>query len=238
MSPAMRFMVLATLVAEGAAFAETDFSLYTGTSSTRDSDLHVRQAGTATDVTLGDVAWDAKPFRPAPYYGLRLTHFFERHPNWGAALDFTHYKIYAKTGRLVDVVGTWQGASVATTAEMSRYVQRFEISHGVNLLSINALYRWRGSAGDRLQPYVGAGLGHYLLHAENVVADRSQETGYQSSGFGYQALGGIHYRLSEKFGAFVETKFDRGTAKVDVADGTAQTRLRSLHVVAGLTYRF
>lgn len=231
-------MVLAMLVAHGTTFAQTDLWLYTGTSSTRNSDLHVRQAGSGTDVTLGNVAWDAKPSRPAPYYGLRLTHFFERHPNWGAALDFTHYKIYAQTSRPVDIVGTLQGTPVATTSQMSRYVERFEISHGVNLISINALYCWHGFAGERLQPYVGAGLGRYLLHAESVVGGRSHETGYQASGFGYQVLGGIHYRLSEKFGAFVETKYDRGTAKVDIADGTAQTRLRSLHVVAGLSYRF
>jgi hypothetical protein len=70
--------------------AETLLSLYTGTSVTRDSALRLVQPGTGTDLVLRDARWAAEPFKPAPYYGLRLTHFGDRHPQWGAALDFTH----------------------------------------------------------------------------------------------------------------------------------------------------
>src|SRR5205823_9839741 len=130
----------------------------------------------------------------------RLTHFLESQPGWGAALDFTHYKIYARTDRSVTTAGVWQGTPVGATALMSQYVQRFEISHGVNVLSVNGLHRW-SIAGDRFQPYVGAGLGYYVPHAESMVGDRWHETGYQGSGVGYQLFAGLHVRLSQQVGA-------------------------------------
>jgi opacity protein-like surface antigen len=238
MSPGLRSLALALLAAHGAACAQTLFSLYTGSSSTRDGELHIRQPAIGTDATIGGVRWEARPFRPAPYYGLRLMRFFDDRPEWGVALDYTHYKVYAQTERNVSVSGTWQGAPVATTATMSQYVQRFEISHGVNLVSLNVIRRWPGSGERGLQPYLGAGIGHYLLHAESSVAGRSHETGYQGSGIGYQLLAGLHYGVSDRLGVFAETKFDRGTATVDIADGSARTRLHSLHLVAGLSYRF
>jgi outer membrane protein W len=222
------------------ASAENFLSLYTGTSFTRDSTLRITQGGAGTDLVLRDVGWDADPFKLAPYYGLRFTHFFDRHPNWGLALDFTHYKMYAQTNRAVPVNGIWKGAAVNAVAPMNQYVQHFEISHGVNMGSVNGIYRWLNSrfADGRLQPYVGAGISHYWLHSENTVDNMAHETGYQASGFGVHLFGGVHYQLSKRIGAFAEAKFNRGTAKVDVANGGAETPLRTFHALAGLSYRF
>jgi opacity protein-like surface antigen len=224
----------------GTASAENVFSVYGGTSFTRDSDLHLVQPGRGTRLTLHDVKWEADPFKAAPYYGLRFTHFFDQVPNWGVALDFTHYKMYAKTGRVLRADGTWKGAAVDTDARMDQYAQHFEISHGVNMLSINGVYRWldTGLAGNRLQPYAGAGLAYYRPHSENEVDNVPHQTGYQSSGFGYQLLGGIHYRLSERWGAFAEAKFNSGTAKVDIDNGRAEVLLRTFHALAGISYSF
>ena len=217
----------------GAVFAETRWSAYTGSSWTRDSDLRISQPALGTELTLNDVAWSARPFRPAPYYGLRVTRFLT--PHWGVALDFTHYKAYANPSGTVTAMGTWHGAPVREMAPMDRYVQRFEISHGVNLLTINALYRWpRG----RFEPYVGAGVGTYVPHAESTVGERPHETSYRASGTAWQAFGGLHYRVTEHLGLFVEAKHDEGAVRVDVADGRARTRLRSWHAVAGVSWEF
>lgn len=222
------------------ASAENVFWLYTGTSWTRNSDLRITQPGSGTNLTMHGVEWDAAPFKAAPYYGVRFTHFYDRYPNWGAALDFTHYKMYAKTDRMLSVDGVWKGAPANSTARMYQYVQRFEISHGVNVLSINAIYRWLAPryASGRLQPYVGAGLAYYRPHAENMVDNVSNETGYQASGFGYQLLGGARYRVTERIGAFVEAKFNSGTAEVEIANGQAETPLRTFHAVAGMSFSF
>jgi opacity protein-like surface antigen len=220
--------------------AETLFSAYTGTSHTRDSNLRLVQPSLGTDLTARNVRWAADPFKPAPYYGLRLTRFDEGHPSWGAAIDFTHYKMYAKIDRVVTADGTWRGSPVAGAGPLSQYVQRFEISHGVNVLSVNGVYRWLDTrvAAGRLQPYAGAGLAYYRPHAETTVDNADLSTGYQASGFGYQVLAGAHCRLTDQFGLFVETKFNSGTAKVDIAGGRAETPLRTLHLLAGVSYRF
>ena len=230
----------AALLHQAPLQAETQFSIYTGTSRTRSSEVRLVQPGAGTDLSLGEVRWGADPFRPAPYYGLRLTHFPERAPNWGIALDFTHYKVYAKTDRTVSASGTWRGAPVSGAAAMNQFVQRFEISHGVNVLSVNGIYRWLdpGLASGRLQPYAGAGLAHYRPHAETTVDGATYETGYQGSGFGYQLLAGAQYRVAERWALFLETKFDSGTAKLDIAGGRAETPLRTFHLTAGIGFTF
>lgn len=237
---AVKSVASSLLVLQAPVAAENVVSIYTGTSFTRASDLRITQPGSGTSVTLRDVEWSADPFKAAPYYGVRLTHFYDRNPNWGAAFDFTHYKMYAKTGRTVSVDGTWQGTAVNAVSPMDQYVQRFEISHGVNVFSINGIYRWLdlGLAGGRLHPYVGTGLAYYRPHSENTVGNVFHETGYQASGFGYQVLGGLHYRLTEWIGVFAEAKFNRGTAKVGIAGGEAETRLRTFHAVAGVSFSF
>ena len=55
--------------------AEVVFSAYSGTSRTLSSDLRLRQPSAGTDLTVHDMHWNADPFKPAPYYGLRVTRF-------------------------------------------------------------------------------------------------------------------------------------------------------------------
>ena len=237
---------LAAVLAVGAllpatpAAAETLVSLSTGTSFTRHGDLHLVQPGLGTDLTAHGVAWGAAPWRPAPYYGLRLTHFFARDPHWGVALDHTHYKMDARVDRVVAVDGTWRGAPVAEAVPLDRYVQRFELSHGVNVLSLSGVYRWLDPAlaGGRLQPYVGAGLAHYRPHAESTVGGAAFETGYQPSGWGWQLLAGAHYRLDERWSVFAEVRLNHGTARVDIAGGHAETPLRTAHLAGGISLAF
>jgi opacity protein-like surface antigen len=146
--------------------------------------------------------------------------------------------MYADTGRVVNVDGTWRGAPASGATPLNQYVQQFEISHGVNLISINGLYRWLDPRLGRLEPYAGVGLAHYRPHSENMVGGAPFETGYQPSGLGYQLLAGAHYKLTDRTGLFVETKFNSGTAKVDIAGGRAETPLRTMHLVGGISYGF
>lgn len=230
-------IALCAILGSGSLFAENIALIYTGSSFTRNSDLRITQPGAGTNTSIRDVEWGADPFKSAPYYGLRLLHFFEQQPNWGIGLDYTHYKMYAKTDRTTQVSGTWKGTAVNANAPIDQYVQHFELSHGVNMLSIIGVYRW-ASAADRLRPYLGAGLAYYVPHSENTVDNRSYETGYESSGAGYQLLGGAHYQLTNRVGIFAEAKFNSGTAEVDISDGKAETPLRTFHVLTGLSLNF
>jgi opacity protein-like surface antigen len=185
-----------------------------------------------------DVHWGADPFKAAPYYGLRVSWFAAPESRWEASLDFTHYKVYARTARAVRLQGTWTGGTAAGTVPLDQYVQRFELSHGVNLLSVNALYRWTSPQllAGRLQPYVGAGPAWYVPHAESTIGARPHEAGYRPAGFALHLQAGAQYRFTERVSVFVEAKFDHRHAKVDVADGTARTSLRTMHLIGGITF--
>ena len=227
-----------------AARAQTSVSVYAGTSFTRHSDLHIRQPGTGSDATFRGVSWAARPFAQAPYYGYRLTHYFADSPRFGFSLDYTHYKVYARTDRTARVSGVWNGAPVNEPSRIDARVQDFNISHGVNMVSGNLLYRRARRAAanvpeSRLQPYAGAGLVFYVPHSESTINHLTTGGRYQSSGLGYQVLGGLSYELNGRVSLFAEAKFNGGTAKVDTAgQGRAETKLRTLHTLAGVSYRF
>jgi hypothetical protein len=99
-------LAAAFVAASMTASAETTISGYLGDSWTRSSDLRVSQSATDSDATFQGVSWDSKSFQAPPYYGLRFTQFFESYPLWGIAFDFTHYKIYARTGDVVAFRGS------------------------------------------------------------------------------------------------------------------------------------
>ena len=237
MSLPCMLLAAGAILGNGSSWAETVAQVYTGSSSTRDSDLRIIQRGAGTDITLHDVDWNGKPFKTAPYYGLRLARFPDQYSHWGIGIEYTHYKMYADTGRVTNATGVWKGAAVSTAVPMDQYVQHFEVSHGMNMISFVGMYRW-ASATDRLQPYAGAGLAYYMPHSENTIDNRAHETGYESSGGGYQVLGGVQYKLTPKTALFTEAKFNSGTLKVDIADGRAETPVRTWHIVAGLGWIF
>jgi len=236
----MGFLILM----RGTVSAQTSVSLYTGTSFTQASDLRVQQPATNTDATFRGVSWRARPLAKAPYYGIRVTHFFDRLAHLGVSFDDTHYKIYARTDRIVPVSGLWNGTPVNEAARLDKRVQHFDISHGVNMGGIILLYRWMKQRTasfphGRVQPYIGGGPVYYVMHSENTIKQRTTDGRYQGSGFGFQILGGLQYGLARRVSFFAEAKFNAGTAKVATADeGSANTRLRTFHTLSGLSFRF
>lgn len=222
------------------AFPETTGSIYLGASLIGNSDVRISQPGTGSDATFRDVSWNSESFNNPLYYGIRLNHFFERHPNWGLGIDFTHDKVFARVDRVVQVDGTWNAAPVNEAARMDQRVQSFSISHGVNTLAVNGYRRWSLGTDSflpcpRCLPYVGAGPTWYVLHAENTVNGQHNDESYRSGGFGYQLLLGMHFRITPLVGIFIETKHNRGKVEVDIAGGRAETTLKSTQLLAGLS---
>lgn len=225
------------------ALAETTASFYLGASHTANSDVRIRQPSTGSDATFYNVEWDSQSFKNPLYYGIRVNHFLEMRPHWGFGLDFTHDKVYAKTGQVVQVSGTWNGAPVNEAARMDQRVQSFNISHGVNTLALNVYHRWAlGNSPfffGRYQPYVGAGPAYYVLHAENTVNGQNNEGGYKGAGFGYQLLVGLHYRITQTVGVFIEAKYNSGKVEVDTGGGgRGETTLNSSQLLGGLSLTF
>ena len=223
------------VVCSDARAAEWVVSLYTGSSWTRNSDLRIVQAASDSDATFADVHWEARPFQDAPYYGLRVSYFPNEAARLGGTFDFTHYKMYAQTNRTTFVSGRWNGAPVNESAQLATRVQALEISHGVNLTSLNGDYRWPG----RWSAHVGAGVIGYWPHAEGTIDSRSAGANYPFGGRGAQIFGGGEYRLNRHVGVFVEGKAEAGKLDIDLVPQTRLvTHTRTLHALAGVALHF
>jgi hypothetical protein len=226
------------------ARAENYFVFYLGASSAKSSDLRIRRPASGTDATFHGVVWHGQSFIIPPYYGVKFGTFLKSNPRWGVELEFTHYKVYAQTGRNVLVTGTWNGAPVNEVAPMNTRVQKYDISHGVNLVGINAVYRWFGRPTNRfpqgrLQPFVAGGPALLVLHPENIVDGVDSMPGLQTSGIGWQVGAGARYALSTRTGLLGEVKYSSGHGRVKLpAGGRGDTPLRAWHALLGFEYRF
>jgi opacity protein-like surface antigen len=226
------------LAAPATTFAENLFSLYSETLQTHGSDLRPVQSGAG--LNLSNVEWSGDALRPPPAYGLRYTHFADRHPNWGVGIAFNHYKSDPRIDNAIGTDALWRGATLDQTAA-GPDVPRSDSSQGVSVLSINGIYRWGdlSNAVHRLQPYVGVGLAYYRPQADNMIGKGYRDSAYEAAGVGYHLMGGLRYRVSERMGAFVEAKFNSGGAQTGIGiGGDAETSLRNFHAVAGVSYRF
>ena len=222
--------------------AETGFSFYLGQAVTDDSDVDL-DLDDGTSLRFAEVDWDDESFKNPLYYGARVTHFFDRAPQWGIALDFFHAKIYADEDDAVRVSGIRGGVPVDVREPLGSTFDRLNMSHGLNFLTINGIYRFNadadpsGSFAQRLRPYVGAGAGITIPHVEVSIAGEDEE-GYQFGGPGFQAFAGIDCRLTERWSIFGEYKLSYADLDVDVPGGSLETEATSHHVVFGLTFSF
>jgi hypothetical protein len=210
---------------------------------TRPSDLRIIQPSTATDATFEGVRWKGHPFQSSRYYGYRVMTYLPRQPRLGLGVDFVHYKVYAQVNQDRRIVGTWQGEPVDTVAPMHDRVQEFRITNGVNAITLIAHYRLQMVRSEafpegRLQPYIGGGSSYYLMFPINKVNNKSnRQHGYQASGFGYTMQAGVRYGVFRNGAVFLETRYNRGDAKVEIAEGgKADTDLRTAHIQAGFTF--
>jgi hypothetical protein len=207
-------------------------SFYLGASQTQPSDLRVLQPSRGNDATMHNVPWAGYPFRFEPYYGLRLSYNVPGHPETRITLDFTHYKIYALTDQVVEQDGTWHSEPLQADAPMSERVQSFEVTHGLNMLGLILLQNVSGGLSGA---YVGGGLVLYVPHSENRVDGVAGGDRYAFGGFGFQAQAGVQGCVSDHE-VFAEAKYNTGQVSMPIAEGTAQTTLRTTHELAGFDF--
>jgi hypothetical protein len=223
------------------AHAEWTAAVYTGVSRTFPSDLRVQQSASASAATFSAVSWAPHPFsQGAPYYGLRISYFLHRGSRLGGFVEYTHYKMYAETAESVAVRGTWNAAPLAEFAPLSRRVQGFQVSHGVNMTSFGAEYRWNPTfQRGRWGAYLGVGALVYLPHAEGVIDSIDESSNYRYAGAGGQVFGGTAFSICRHLALVTDGKFDLGSLDVDLNPGTRiSTQVRTLHLIGGLTFYF
>lgn len=236
------------VIAAGAArpaVAQTSIFFNTGTSSTRSSDLAIRQPANGTDIVFRDIDWSTRPFSGSIYYGYRVEHYFKNRPNLGIDVDFTHNKVYSDPNQVVATGGTFNGAPVSGNTRLGDRVQEYRITNGVNTIGLDVLYRFRvqkpapGYRFGRFQPYIGGGPAYFIVWGGNTVDGKEGGRRYENSGFGFQLKTGARYFLTPDISLFGELKYTDGEAKVSVADGgKSYTGMRSLHTLMGIGYTF
>lgn len=209
-------IAIAGLAAVGAApaRAETQITIYTGMNENFSS--RVESTGTPTQT----IDWDGKSFQMPPYWGARGTYWFGSGPGWGVALDYTHAKAYGKLdGTSYDVL---------------------EFTDGLNLLTLNAMYRFGGWMDGRVVPYVGIGAGASIPHVEvQKTGDPNLTFEYQLAGWSAQVLGGLEYRLDKNWSIFAEGKLSYATIDADLkGGGSLQTEIWQPQLAVGVSYRF
>ncbi len=244
-----RILAAALLAATGCAGprGEIALSAYGGKAWNSDADLRLKQPG-GTDLKLSGVELDDKSFELPIYYGLRGTYWFPpadaddetaRLGTWGLMLDFTHPKAIADEDQVVNQQGTRGGAPVSGSFPVSQSIESYELSHGHNLLTLNALHRWL-PAGRRgwLQPYVGVGAGLAYPHVEAVV-NGVETNGYQLAGWTAQGLAGVSADLTGSLSAFLEYKLNWADVDADLdGGGSIRQEIWTQQLLVGLTWRF
>ncbi len=211
--------------------ASVVLSFYIGASQTRPSDLHVEQPSRGNDATVRKVRWLGYPFRFEPYYGIRLSYTPPGAPQTSIALDFTHYKIYARTQDVVSQSGTWHGTALDESSAMSNRVQSIEMTHGLNMLGLSVFQQLSTS---REGVYVGGGPVIYVPHTESRI-DGLMHGNYGFGGWGFQTHAGLRTCIDDR-PVFGELKYNEGHPNVAISQGSAQMTLQTIQELAGLDF--
>src|ERR1051325_10680581 len=141
---ALRLAFAATLtfafILPTAAAAQLTLTLRQGKGWVESNDLGLSRPG--TNVTLRDVTWRDESYRSPIYYGLGLTWWLPRHREWGVGLDLTHAKAILETEETALAQGTVDGRRVDEPVLVRDVVPALQLSHGLNLATINGYRRW------------------------------------------------------------------------------------------------
>ncbi|MHC4223831.1 MAG: hypothetical protein ACYSX0_16450 [Planctomycetota bacterium] len=238
-------IVLAVLAgACSATKGEYVVSAYGGTVATAAGDLRLVRPDD-THLTFADVAWHGESFTGPIFYGFRGSYWFQRDSSgWGINVDFTHAKAIAHTSQVAQVYGTKSGLPVDGKFPIRDNLEAFEMSHGLNFLTVNGMYRWflkeerDKSFLGRLQFYLGGGLGIAFPHVEATVdGDRTQE--YQLSGPAAQGFTGFNIDLVGGLSTFLEYKLTAANNDLDLnGGGTIEADTLTSQFILGLSWGF
>ena len=219
--------------------AEWTLAAYFGGAHTAQASLQLQAPHASTNLSIQPVSYQTKPFQSPLYYGYRAGYFFS--PHFGLEGEFTHLKVYAETGPIAQISGTLQGVPISESAPLNSVVQRFNITHGVNLILANFVARkaFRQVASPARFLLSGrVGLGLTIPHAENEVLGISNLEHYQVGQPAWQLGAGLEVRLWRRLYAGGEVKYTRTRQNVDIAQGTAESLLKSAHGIAGFAWHF
>ena len=244
-STAICALLPATLLTSMPSRAEVTLSLFTGQQFTDNGDLHYQNRGAATDVRFDDIRWQEKSFEQPLFYGARLAYWLTDTPNVGISIDFTHAKTYAADDDTVSVKGVRGGNAVSGREPFSNTIDSFNLSHGLNMITFNGMYRWfpAGQRDEtllgRLHMYTGLGAGFSIPHVEADIKGVRTESYQAGAGPVVNGMMGLNYDITRFLSGFLEYKLSYADVDAELKGG-AKINAESVNhqLIFGLTTRF
>jgi hypothetical protein len=210
--------IVATLcvLAPGRADADWFASAYLGSAHTASNTLPLID-GSGAPLTIGPVDYHGNSWHFPLYYGYRGG-WSPRGSRFGIEGEWTHAKAIGRTG----------------SAELTH----FELSHGLNTLLANVVFRSRGVCGARCTLALRGGLGAATPHVEADFRGR-RVSEYQLAGIAAQGGAGVELRLWQGLHAIVDGRASYARIEADLPGAHLEsTGFTTLHVDVGLGWRF
>jgi hypothetical protein len=219
------------------AAAQVFLAGYLGAAATRRADLHLTLGNDR--VVFESVPFRGRSFQSPVYYGFRAGTYLTR--RFGVEAEFVHLKIYADLDRLVNVSGTLRGEVLGGRVPLRQFAQQFEITHGLNLVLVNAIVRQPllrsfDPARAPLTLVFRGGAGPTIPRPEVILLGVSGGD-YQVGRIAVQGAAGIEARVAWRIGVMAEYKYTYTPARIDVPGGQAALAVHSQHVVGGIFVR-
>lgn len=208
------FAILALTAAPAAAEKGLRVELALGGAHSFGSTLRVEQPAFPDLATAA--SWATRSFEPPLYYAWRLARADAR-GTW--ALRFVHHKAHLEN----------------TTAE----VERFSVSHGYNLLTLERAFAIGGFD-------LSAGAGLVIAHPESTVRGETRPEneggpfggGYFLTGPTAAVAAARRLPLGRHLAVVPELRFTLSRARVPIAGGEASVPNAAVHALVGLEVRF
>jgi hypothetical protein len=239
-----RILILVLAMTCGAstpAAAQWSVAAYLGDASLARGELRVESAQDDSALLLTGLSYDDESFTSPVYYGVRLTRFFRSVPWFGLEGEFIHQKVITSPEALVRARGQLAGTAIDRDMPLGEVLPRFELSHGLNLMLANAVFRLRrGQVGDtdprhRWALSARGGAGSTLTHVEAQVGTEATYA-YQLAGPAWHAAVGGEVRIWARLVAMGEVKWTATHQNLSVGSAQVSGPFRARHLVAGVSF--
>jgi lipid A oxidase len=227
------FLVLLLVALTGPAAAEGYIGFYAGATATHSATVNLEQPSLANRLVFQQVPFSGRSFDAPIYYGYRAGFFLTN--RFGLEAEFVHLKIHADLDQPVQVEGTLNGLNISERRPMRRYAEQFEVSHGLNMVFVNAVFR-RVLIGPLM--FIGrGGLGVTIPRPEVIILGVPGGS-YQTGQIATQAAAGIQARLWGGLHLTTEYKYTFTPASFEIPNGRASVHAHSHHVATGFSVHF
>ena len=197
----------------GMPIAEWLFTVYLGGAHTMSAPL------TFSSTAFASVDFRGESWRAPVYYGYRVSYFPRAGTAIGVEAEFTHLKVYANL-------------------PAGDRVQRFSMSHGLNLILLDVAARrtLHRTVRGPLRLGARAGAGPTIPHVESTIGGVSEDQ-YEWGSIALHAGAGLEIPVARHASVIAEYRLTRTHEHVDVTGGTADGVFLSHHAIAGLEWR-